>query len=312
MGVGYYQNLVQWSRGEYAGANNQEDDLAIIAGSAPYRLDDHPDTVAAAAGSPLVSSGAALAAAGVIERTGDADVFPFAAGAGAMSASAAPAAAGPDLDILLELLDAGGAVLASANPVGALAASLAYALPAAGTYFLRVSGAGEGDPAATGYSRYGSLGQYTLAGAVPPSAVASSGAPVTSTAVRVPGSSESPPRSTPPPPATTSAPGAGRSSSRAAVSTRAATSAPKTTPHPSTTAARGKKKGLRHLHAFPAEEAPAAGAAPAPAVRGPGGARAPIAAALGGAAALVGGLAAVWRRRPARAAAGIDSDDCAA
>ena len=30
MGVGYYKNLSQWSKGEYTGANNLEDDLAII------------------------------------------------------------------------------------------------------------------------------------------------------------------------------------------------------------------------------------------------------------------------------------------
>ena len=30
MGVGYYQSLVQWSKGEYRSANNTEDDLAII------------------------------------------------------------------------------------------------------------------------------------------------------------------------------------------------------------------------------------------------------------------------------------------
>src|SRR5262245_1636678 len=30
MGVGYYQPMTQWSRGEYAGANNTQDDLAVI------------------------------------------------------------------------------------------------------------------------------------------------------------------------------------------------------------------------------------------------------------------------------------------
>ncbi|MEO7319101.1 MAG: M12 family metallo-peptidase, partial [Chthoniobacteraceae bacterium] len=30
MGVGYYQNLAQWSKGEYTSANNTEDDLSII------------------------------------------------------------------------------------------------------------------------------------------------------------------------------------------------------------------------------------------------------------------------------------------
>jgi hypothetical protein len=169
MGVSFDRPLAQWSRGEYAGANNQEDDLAIIAASAPYRPDDFNDTVAAAAASALVSAGPALAAAGVIGHTGDVDVFPFAAAAaGVMAATAAPASAGPNLDILLQLINASGAVLASANPAGALAATLTFTLPEAGRYYLAVSGVGAGDPAGTGYPSYGSLGQYTLTGDVQP------------------------------------------------------------------------------------------------------------------------------------------------
>ena len=53
MGVGYYQGLVQWSKGEYPGANNTEDDLAIMTGYGfTVRPDDHANTLAAA--TPLV------------------------------------------------------------------------------------------------------------------------------------------------------------------------------------------------------------------------------------------------------------------
>jgi hypothetical protein len=42
MGVGYYRNLVQWSRGEYNDANNQEDDFQIIQNSGlPLIAEDH-------------------------------------------------------------------------------------------------------------------------------------------------------------------------------------------------------------------------------------------------------------------------------
>ena len=43
MGAGYYVPLVQWSKGEYLSANNQEDDLAIITtqNGFGYRADDH-------------------------------------------------------------------------------------------------------------------------------------------------------------------------------------------------------------------------------------------------------------------------------
>ncbi|MEX2214475.1 MAG: M12 family metallo-peptidase, partial [Phycisphaeraceae bacterium] len=43
MGVGYYKELVQWSKGEYSGANQKQDDLAIITSQNGfgYRTDDH-------------------------------------------------------------------------------------------------------------------------------------------------------------------------------------------------------------------------------------------------------------------------------
>ena len=49
MGVGYYKPLVQWSKGEYAGANNTgQNDVAAIAARAPYRTDDAGGTLATA------------------------------------------------------------------------------------------------------------------------------------------------------------------------------------------------------------------------------------------------------------------------
>jgi PKD domain len=56
-------------------------------------------------------------------------------------------------------------------------ASFSVTLPATGTYALSVQGSGKGDPLATGYSSYGSLGQYAVAatvytpGNLPPTAV---------------------------------------------------------------------------------------------------------------------------------------------
>ena len=47
MGVGYYGNLSQWSKGEYAYANNTQDDLQIITSAnndVAYRADDHGNT----------------------------------------------------------------------------------------------------------------------------------------------------------------------------------------------------------------------------------------------------------------------------
>ena len=41
MGMAYYKNLAQWSKGEYLAANNPEDDLQLISQHVPYRPDDH-------------------------------------------------------------------------------------------------------------------------------------------------------------------------------------------------------------------------------------------------------------------------------
>lgn len=49
MGVGYYKPLVQFSKGEYANANNTENDFANIAGEGVARYsDDYGDTIASA------------------------------------------------------------------------------------------------------------------------------------------------------------------------------------------------------------------------------------------------------------------------
>lgn len=43
MGTSFSKNVTQWSRGEYAGANNDQDDLAIIADQLGLVADDHGD-----------------------------------------------------------------------------------------------------------------------------------------------------------------------------------------------------------------------------------------------------------------------------
>ncbi|MDN3919418.1 PKD domain-containing protein [Roseateles violae] len=170
MGVGYYQPLTQWSKGEYAGANNVQDDYAVMQSNGlPLRADDHGNTPATATVLVATSSGgiSTATATGVIERPGDIDMFAFTAAAGAASFKLSPAARSANLDAVLSLRNAAGSVLATANPADALDASLSLTLPAAGTYYLAVQGTGKGDPLSTGYSNYGSLGQYTLSASYP-------------------------------------------------------------------------------------------------------------------------------------------------
>lgn len=171
MGVGYYQPLVQWSKGEYTDANNVEDDYAVMQSyGLPLRTDDHGNTAASATGMTVGSSSGGItsaSASGVIERPTDVDFFSFSAGAGSATITLSPAARSANLDALIKLVNASGTVLASANPTGALNASITFTLPSAGTYYVSVQGTGEGDPKLTGYSNYGSLGQYALAASYP-------------------------------------------------------------------------------------------------------------------------------------------------
>ena len=105
MGVGYYEAITQWSKGEYAGANNTEDDLAVmLTNGASYRLDDHGDWIDNA----TMLAGEVLDGSGLIERTGDMDVFGFQTDAGDITINVDPADRGPNLDILVQILDDGG------------------------------------------------------------------------------------------------------------------------------------------------------------------------------------------------------------
>lgn len=168
MGVGYYENLTQWSAGEYAGANNTQDDLAIITSQNGfgYRVDDVGDTPGSAA--TLYASAGVVEDSGIIEQSDDVDVYEFTTAAGTIDLQGSVAGRGANLDLLLELYDPGGQLVASANPSSQLGASFSVTVDA-GSYFLHVSGVGKGDPLETGYTDYGSLGAYRISGTIPES-----------------------------------------------------------------------------------------------------------------------------------------------
>lgn len=156
MGVGYSSTLTQFSRGEYAGANNTENDTADIDGFIPRSADLAGDDILTAV--PL--SGASVSATGIIQSQADADLYRVDAGAGLLSFNVVPANPDANLDIMLALYNGSGNLIASANPA-TLEASLSLNVPD-GTYYLSVDGTG-----AAGYSDYGSLGQFSLTGSVP-------------------------------------------------------------------------------------------------------------------------------------------------
>jgi hypothetical protein len=171
MGASYNQNVTQWSKGEYYDANNGQDDLAIITSLTNgngfgYRSDDHGNTNVAA--SSLGVSGSTVGDSGIIERTNDVDVFSFTTDSGNVTINIDPATLGPNLDIRAELYDSTNALVATSDPANVLDANFNLSL-AQGQYYLHVSGVGTGDPlnaTPTGYTEYGSLGQYSISGTI--------------------------------------------------------------------------------------------------------------------------------------------------
>ena len=177
MGVGYYQNVTQWDRGEYYNSNNSDstanyskgpDDLSIITtrNGFSYRADDRGNSNAQA--SPLSVAGTTVNDSGIVETTGDLDVFSFVTGAGSVTLNVTPFTPGPNLDIKADLYDGAGTLIASSNNSTVLSAGFSLNL-AAGQYFLQVDGTGWGTPSASspsGYSEYASLGQYFISGSI--------------------------------------------------------------------------------------------------------------------------------------------------
>jgi hypothetical protein len=162
MGVGYDRAISQWSRGDYATATNQEDDVAIIRSVTGSRPDEAPSIVLDA---PAPPAGTAY----VGSRT-DVDTYLLGTCSGTVSVVADPLASWADLDLQLTILDDLGHVVATHDPASVqtttstasgMGASLTRTLTS-GTYYASVDGVGNG-AWSTGYDDYGSLGSYTLA-----------------------------------------------------------------------------------------------------------------------------------------------------
>ncbi|MCW1921048.1 cadherin domain-containing protein [Luteolibacter arcticus] len=167
MGVGYYENLTQWSQGEYHNANNFEDDLTTIVSNndVDYRADDAGETLATARHLEIAANDS-VSGEGIIGSTGDMDAFRFVTTGGGVTLGLTPASSGANLDIHAELVEAiTGTIVATSNPDTALTASISETL-AAGEYVLKIRGTGRGDPELDGYTDYGSLGTYLISGNV--------------------------------------------------------------------------------------------------------------------------------------------------
>ncbi len=165
MGVGYGKPITQWSRGDYADANNLQDDYAVMQANG---LGRRGDEAGGATSTAAVLSGASVD--GYITDPLDQDVWSVNRGCSTpFDVTVTPAPNAPDLDIRLDVLDAAGDVVATSDPPSGGTGDIATGMSAVlsdqirpGQFYLRVDGVGNGDPLGSGYSDYGSLGAYTL------------------------------------------------------------------------------------------------------------------------------------------------------
>jgi PKD repeat protein len=181
MGVGYYKNITQWDHGVYPGANNQQDDIAVLASNGILpRTDAVGNTFATASSLTNIDTGitANIQTFGVIESSSDVDMYLVDTAGGVVNLTVSPATKGANLDAQLTLYKTDGTVMTSSAPATTLSAAISTTVPA-GTYFLAVSGSGHALAGTDyGYPSYGSLGQYQITGsyttannATPPTAV---------------------------------------------------------------------------------------------------------------------------------------------
>lgn len=174
MGAPYGRRMTQWSRGEYASASRPfQDDLAILAnlngvGGFTYRADDRGSTFGAAGGLAILPGNRTQQASGIIERNTDSDMFRFTVKSGVVGVAVRPfdlidslAFTGANLDVGMTIYSSDGRVVFDSQPADRLDARFNGPL-VGGTYYVKVFGTGNADPLSSGYSNYGSLGQYTV------------------------------------------------------------------------------------------------------------------------------------------------------
>jgi hypothetical protein len=165
MGEAYTRSQTQWSRGEYAAANNKEDDIAIIkrkTNGVGY-IDESFVGVHA-----LDVLGGGFEVSGVVHHGESSAVYTFATLGGTLNASLKPKVAKyGNTDLRMGVSDKDGTVWAVSDPVATTAAQVNVVLPE-GTYSLTVNAGCTGpkpwDGYSTGYPTYGALGQYVLEG----------------------------------------------------------------------------------------------------------------------------------------------------
>jgi len=157
MGVGYYSNVVQWTKGDYPLSNNTQDQISLITQRVPRLTDEHGGTATSAS----LVTGETLVAGGVITDRADADWFKITAGQGTVNVSGLASSPSANLKLSLSLVDESGNVLATGTSSG-MNSNLSVPV-LGGNYYIVADGIGTGD-ALTAYTDYSSVGRFSLSG----------------------------------------------------------------------------------------------------------------------------------------------------
>ena len=166
MGSADSAKMVQWSDGNYTSAtNNNQDDLELITNyGLSYRVDDYGND--SATGEDVSVSNMLVTRNGIIERSTDIDVFnvTYSSLGKVQVAGTGREGAQSNLDVNLSILNANGIIIYTQTSDTSDDAITELILEP-GSYQIRVQGDSSGNPngnPATGWSSYGSLGQYQL------------------------------------------------------------------------------------------------------------------------------------------------------
>ena len=166
MGSAFDAKMVQWSDGNYTFAtNNNQDDLQLITSyGLSYRTDDYGND--SATGENISISNMPATRNGIIERNTDIDVFnvTYSSLGKVQIAGTGREGAQSNLDVKMSILDSAGIIVYSQTSDTSDDAVTELLLEP-GSYQIRIQGDSSGNPngnPATGWSSYGSLGQYEL------------------------------------------------------------------------------------------------------------------------------------------------------
>lgn len=168
MGSPFGMNITQWNNGSYPGANNNQDDLAVITTGHgfTYRPDDVGSTQA---GAKLINTAFQTnlpTRYGLIERNSDVDYYKFFANPGPINIDVEPLFTLPNLDVRADLYGPNGQLIMSLNPASTLDVNFNLTLTTKGPHYIAISGGSVAGP--LGWTKYGSLGSYKITGTVTP------------------------------------------------------------------------------------------------------------------------------------------------